>query len=418
MNLRALAACTAVAMVVTAVPCRADWETGLAAYNRGDFEAASSEIKKYVASSPTDPRYAIAYYLLGSSYLQLGQAEDGVANLRTAVRLDPEKLDYRLALGQALLNQGELAEAGTVLEAVATMPVPEEQRVTTTLLRARAAVELGDPATAVALLEAQLATADDSADLHRALGLAYYRSGSPERAFSELSRAYDLDPGVGATGRNAVMIALDVAGKQTSDEAEAAWHQKAYAVAERLATTDPSPSNLAMAGRAAQGAGLEEAAAAWLEKASAAQPDDPRMAYDLGRTLAELGENQRALTVLDGALSAGPDADLAARIHRQIAKIHARNLDLAKAAYHFQRAGDERATRQIGELVGRYQEAIESRNELRAKVAELRTMETELAALNDSRGVAVVRERADAMQSELDALEANLEAVRRALNNL
>ena len=142
------------------------------------------------------------------------------------------------------------------------------------------------------------------------------------------------------------------------------------------------------------------------------------MAYDLGRTLTDLGENQRALTVLDGALAAGPDADLAARIHRQMAKIHARNLDLAKAAYHFQRAGDERATRQIGELVGRYQEAIESRNELRAKIAELRTMETELAALNDSQGVAVVRERADAMQSELDALEANLNAVRRALSNL
>jgi tetratricopeptide (TPR) repeat protein len=142
------------------------------------------------------------------------------------------------------------------------------------------------------------------------------------------------------------------------------------------------------------------------------------MAYDLGRTLATLGEYQRALTVLDGALAAGPDADLAARIHRQIAKIHARNLDLAKAAYHFQRAGDERATRQIGELVGRYQEAIESRNELRAKVAELRTMEAELSALNDSQGVAVVRERADTMQSELDALDENLEAVRRALNNL
>jgi tetratricopeptide (TPR) repeat protein len=418
MNLRTLAACTAVAVVVGAAPCRADWEAGLAAYNRGDFEAAASEIKNYVANNPTDPRYAIAYYLLGSSYLQTGRTEEGIANLRSAVALDPQKPDYRLALGQGLLKAGEIAEASTVLEALATMEVTEEQRVTATLLRSRAALELGDSAKAVALLEAQLETADDSADLHRALGLAYYRSGSPERAFSELSRAYDLDPGVGATGRNAVIIALDVAGKQTSDEAEVAWHQKAYTVAERLATTDPSPSNLAMAGRAAQGAGLDEAAAAWLEKASAAQPDDPRMAYDLGRTLVALGEYQRALTVLDGALAAGPDADLAARIHRQIAKIHARNLDLAKAAFHFQRAGDERAARQIGELVGRYQEAIESRNDLAAKIAELRSMEAELAALNDSQGVAVVRERADAMQSELDALEENLEAVRRALDNL
>ena len=418
MNLRTLAACTAVAIVVTAAPCRADWEAGLAAYNRGDYETAIGEIEKYVASKPTDPRYAVAYYLLGSSYLQAGRTEEGVANLRTAVALDPEKPDYRLALGQGLLKAGEIAEASTVLEALGAMPVPEEQRVTAALLRARAALELGDSAKAVELLEAQLATADESADLHRALGLAYYRSGSPERAFSELSRAYDLDPGVGATGRNAVMIALDVASEQTSDEAEVAWHQKAYTVAERLATADPSPGNLAMAGKAAQGAGLDEAAAAWLEKACAAQPDDPRIAYDLGRTLVALGEHRRALTVLDGALAAVPDADLAARIHRQIAKIHARNLDLAKAAFHFQRAGDERATRQIGELVGRYQEAIESRNELAAKITELRTMETELAALNDSQGAAVVRERANLMQLELDALEENLEAVRQALQQL
>lgn len=418
MHLRTLAAFTALAVAVTAAPCRADWEAGLAAYNRGDYQTAIGEIEKYVASKPTDPRYAVAYYLLGSSYLQAGRTEEGVANLRTAVALEPAKPDYRLALGQGLLKLGEVAEAGAVLEGLAAMEVPEEQRVTAALLRARAALEVGDPARAVALLEAQLATADESADLHRALGLAYYRSGSPERAFSELSRAYDLDPGVGATGRNAVMIALDVASDQTSDEAEVAWHEKAYAVAERLATADPSPGNLAMAGRAAQGAGLDEAAASWLEKAFSAQPDDPRVAYDLGRTLAALGEHRRALAVLDGALAAGPDADLAARIHRQIAKIHARNLDLAKAAFHFQRAGDERATRQIGELVGRYQEAIESRNELAAKITELRTMETELAALNDSQGAAVVRERANAMQLELDALEENLEAVRQALQKL
>ena len=45
-------------------------------------------------------------------------------------------------------------------------------------------------------------------------------------------------------------------------------------------------------------------------------------------------------------------------------------------------------------------------------------METELAALNDSQGAAVVRERANAMQLELDALEENLEAVRQALQKL
>ncbi len=106
------------------------------------------------------------------------------------------------------------------------------------------------------------------------------------------------------------------------------------------------------------------------------------------------------------------------RIHRQLAKIGARNLELSEAAGHFRLAGDEHAAEQIGELAGEYREALRRRAELQAKIEELRTMETELEGLNDSQGVAAVRERADAMQSEVDALDANLESVRTALQNL
>ena len=404
--------------LISAVPCGADWDAGLAAYNRGDYDTAAIEMKKYVANSPTDPRYAIAYYLLGRSYLQLDRTEEGVANLRMAVRLDPEETDYRLALGQSLLGNGEAAEARAVLEALDTVSLPDEQRISAALLLANAALELGEPARAVEVLEAQLPAAEESSDLHRALGLACYRNGSPERAYSELSRAYELDPDDAATGRNAVLIALDLAGDQTADEARAMWHQKAYEVADTLATAEPTPSHLAMAGRAAHEAGLDEAAATWLAKACEGNPDDPRLAYDLGRTLADLGEDRRALAVLEGALEAEPDADLAIRIHRQIAKIHARNLELADAARHFRRAGDDHAAQQIGDLVSGYQQAIERRRELLANIAELRSMEAQLEELKDPQGVTAVRERADAMQSELDALEANLQTVRQALQNL
>lgn len=405
-------------LIVAAAPGRADWEAGLAAYNRGEFETAATEMAKYVAGNPTDPRYAIAYYLLGRSYLQLDRTDEGIANLRTAVRLDPEETDYRLALGQSLLSNGNAAEARTVLEALDPMSLPAEQRVSAALLLASAALELGEPATAVAVLEAQLPAAEESSDLHRALGLACYRNGAPERAFSELARAYDLDPVDAATGRNAVMIALDLASDQTAQDAKQIWHQNAYEVAEKLATGDPTPSHLAMAGRAAHGAGLDEAAATWLAKACDATPGDPRLAYDLGRTLAALDEDQRALAVLDGALRAAPEADLAVRIHRQMAKIYARNLELPDAALHFQRAGDERAAQQIGDLVSGFQKAIERRRELLANISELRSMEAQLEELNDSQGVTAVRERADAMQDELEALEANLQTVRQALQNL
>lgn len=401
-----------------AVPALADWDAGVAAYNRGDFDTAAAEIAKYVASNPTDPRYAIAYYLLGSSYLQLDRTDEGIEKLRRAVELDPVKTDYRLALGRTLLDQGQPAEADTVLAALDESALSQEDRVTAALLRAGAALDLAKPEVAVAVLEAQLPAAAKSADLHRALGMAHYRNGSAERAFEELSLAYELEPERAATGRNAVAIALDLAREETDDEARQMWHRKAYDVADRLATAEPEPAYLELAGRSAAKAGLDDEAVTWLDRASRAAPDDPQIAYDLGRSLAAVGQDRRAIEVLGGALEAKPDADLTVRIHRQIAKIDARNLELADAARHFRLAGDEHAAQQIGDLVAGYQTAIERRKELLANIAELRSMEAQLEELNDAQGVTAVRQRTDAMQGELDALEENLQTVRQALQNL
>jgi hypothetical protein len=124
------------------------------------------------------------------------------------------------------------------------------------------------------------------------------------------------------------------------------------------------------------------------------------------------------LKALADALEAQQDDDLTVRIHRQIAKISAWNLELEKAARHFRLAGDEQAASQIGELAASYREALDTRRGLLAKISELRIMERELEALNDVQGVEAVRGRADALQTELDALEANLETVRQALKNL
>ncbi len=90
----------------------------------------------------------------------------------------------------------------------------------------------------------------------------------------------------------------------------------------------------------------------------------------------------------------------------------------AAAARHFRLAGDEQAAAQIGELAASYREALDRRKGLLAKISELRKMETELGELNDSEGVAAVGGRADALQTGLDAMEANLETVRQALKNL
>ncbi len=418
MSVRIVALLTVAALVAGASLCFADWEAGLAAFGRGDYEEAAREIKKYVETNPTDPRYAIAYYMLGSSYVQLGQTEAAADNLRTAVELDPGRVDYRLALGQFLITTGEYVEADSVLNELESSAVPEEQRISVALLRAKASLELGEADDAVEVLEALLPTANDSADLHRALGVALLRSNARERAFTEFAFAYELDPSDSNVGRSAVNLALDLAEDQSTSEAKELWQVRGFELAELLATAEPTPRYMALAGDAAFRAGRFEDAATWLQKAYEADPDNPLLGYDLGRSLASLGQYEEALRALADALEAQRDDDLTVRIHRQMAKISAWNLELDAASRHFRLAGDEQAAAQIGDLAASFREALDTRRGLLAKISELRKMEKELEELNDVEGVEAVRGRADALQAELDALEANLETVRQALKNL
>ena len=126
---------------------------GEAAYQRGDYAAAAREFAKYVENSPQDPRYAVAYYMLGSCYLELDQSDLAEPNLRTAVDLDPTKADYRLALGQYLVKAGEYADADAVFDELDAASVAPQQRSTVALLRAKAALEVGDATKAVTVLE-------------------------------------------------------------------------------------------------------------------------------------------------------------------------------------------------------------------------------------------------------------------------
>ncbi|MCK5113669.1 MAG: tetratricopeptide repeat protein [Phycisphaerae bacterium] len=83
----------------------------------GDNAEAQALLMEQIRETPKN---AQAHWQLGNLYLQTEQTSQGLAELRTAVNLQPEDLGYRMGLAKALFNTGmlkdALVEAKNVLE--------------------------------------------------------------------------------------------------------------------------------------------------------------------------------------------------------------------------------------------------------------------------------------------------------------
>jgi len=418
MAIRSVTLLATILLALGAPPAVADWETGKAAFNRGEYTVALQEFSKYVQSEPRDPRYANAYYMVGSCHKHLGHLDEAEDNLRLAVELAPDFAEYRLGLGQCLAAADEYAEADSVLGELDLASLPAEQRTGAALLIAGTANEADNPSRAVAILEEALTGNPSSHNLHRALGSALEGAGDCQGAFAHLARAFELDSEDQGSGREAVRCAADVADGAADETYRGAWLEKGIGLALSLARTAPDHRNATLAGDMTSRAGRLEEAAEWYGKAHEAKPDDPRIAYDYGRALDQLGQDAASLAVLTDALTHDPDPELARHAHLRIAKLHARGLDLDAAAEHFRLAGDTDTANRLEELADSFRDALEARRDLLAKLENLRGMKHQLEQLNDAEGVRAVDSRADAIEVELTALDANLEQVQEALGRL
>jgi tetratricopeptide (TPR) repeat protein len=95
---------------------------------REDWEGAARHYVRALAENPTDPDLAYdTYNRVGYSLSQLGNVERGEIYCRTAIGLDPNRLDAHLNLGLILRGQARFIEAAHAFIA-ATERAPEDRR--------------------------------------------------------------------------------------------------------------------------------------------------------------------------------------------------------------------------------------------------------------------------------------------------
>jgi tetratricopeptide (TPR) repeat protein len=158
----------------------------LARYKQAAFDKAAAEFEQLRAKHPESQQ---SLYLLADCYLRLGRNHDAIALLRPFYDAGPEDRAVEFALGMALLRDGQISRAESMIDRVLKSGSSAEAD----LLMGAAQLAAGDAQTATPTLHKAL-EADPSLPGGWSLyGRALLDSGEPEGARTALQKALEAD---------------------------------------------------------------------------------------------------------------------------------------------------------------------------------------------------------------------------------
>ncbi|HEY8231990.1 MAG TPA: tetratricopeptide repeat protein, partial [Vicinamibacteria bacterium] len=167
-----------------------------AAYGASPASGSAREIDELRKVIELDPSFARAHTALGKAYLREGKVAEAVTALQEATRLSPESGEARYQLGLALARAGRKDEATSELAKGRELATADDRDKTATLdvLEARAALEKGDLAGALAKLRHALLLRPDSFEAQSALGTVLEKQGDVAGARAAYEKALELYP--------------------------------------------------------------------------------------------------------------------------------------------------------------------------------------------------------------------------------
>lgn len=252
-----------------------------------------------------EPKSAQAYLLRGTVRHSLGHLDDGIADLRRAVSLDPELDTATIRLALALLGRQPRESArllGPIYERL-----PGNREVTLGLAQAKLEE---DPTSALPLLTRWLETHPDDAAALSLRGRVAMAQRNWQEAETYLLQSREADP-------------YD---RETLHLLAQCWkHMNKHA--------DSAKLNDRIKKLEAEEKALRE----WVRQAGE-RPDDPAPRYELGRLCQRNGQPDEALRWFSGALVCDPTH---AASHSALAKLYEERGNRERAAWHRAQAGEQ-----------------------------------------------------------------------------
>jgi len=240
----------------------------------------------------TDPENAVVLRALGQYQVDAGRAEEAVQQVEAALEASPEVPAFHDALGRVLVHAGRPADARRAFERALELD-PEHAPALEGL--ARIAQAEGELARARELLDRAADTDAENAEYVYAAAQLALASGDAAGAEERLRETLQREPSHPQASNDLAWI-LAERGEQLDD---------ALVLARRAAAARPTANVLDTLGWVQLRRGEAQAALETFERAHALDPESASIAYRLGLALAEVGQTDRARSLLEQALASG-----------------------------------------------------------------------------------------------------------------
>ncbi|MFY9802057.1 MAG: tetratricopeptide repeat protein [Candidatus Acidiferrales bacterium] len=253
-------------------------QSGADAENRNDLDQAIAAFRKAADVAPSS---GIVFLRLGDAYMKKRDYAAAIAPLKRAVELTPDSLAAHQLLGYALLAEGYASQA-----------IPHLKMIQDYGALGIAQLQAGQPADAVANLQAALAKTPDDPNLLFYLSRA--SSALSEESTDKLLAAYpDSARGHQVRGQNAYALKM-------FPEAEKEYEQA-------VALRPDLPGLRLELGRVYAAESVWEKAEDQFRAEAKLQPGNAEAAYRLGDALLQLGKMKEAEAELQRSDSLRPD---------------------------------------------------------------------------------------------------------------
>jgi protein O-GlcNAc transferase len=263
-------ACTAVSLAAQEVPtylkqADTDYREGVAALNQGDLKTAQAKFEAVTRLAPSAERGHVA---LGAVLVREGQWTSGTHELEKALALKPGDSEAQTNLAMVYAQTGAAAKALPLFAKVEAQANAEGRRIPGTVLAAyaRSLAATGQTDGAISRMNEAVAQDAGNAELHDELGSLYAQMREWDRAEEQFSNAIRL----------------------RGDFALAHLHMGFVYQAERK----------------------PDASREWI-RAHELAPKDERIALNVGKALADAGDDERAVPILEDARSLDPKSTAA-----------------------------------------------------------------------------------------------------------
>jgi tetratricopeptide (TPR) repeat protein len=300
-------------VAITLAAAAADWDRGVALYNKGDFAAALAEFEDVVQSRPDS---AGAWYYVGLCEFKLKRYKEVKEPLSRAIALleiqDPGSKDMEGAwytIGFSHYLQGEyekaIAPLKRYIEIAGTSGREIDSSARSALGRSYFFLERYDEAQPLLGVNPQQKerTKETAADLYY-VGVMHFKRENDDRAIAALRESTKSNPEDPAA---LDLLAESLMRKARKTSAAGEWLEAAQ-VGEKLRAVRDDLRTASILGRAYLGARQFEKAAEPLGKLAKANNEDAQAWLYYGIALSRSGQIRKAMEALEITIRIAPDS--------------------------------------------------------------------------------------------------------------